>query len=255
MFTDDCFTGDVEKLRAVESALGRFAPDVGIGIEARAPDLLSTKTLAVLKNLNVEFVQVGVECGYDEGLRKIRKGITIEQVIASTHALHSIGLDDRVKYSFIVGFPWETADAVLRTVNFALSLGSRYRNKVQINWLLIVPGSDIFEQFRREGLVGYADYDALPPSIPGLFMRSHPSITEADTTMVHDYAVFAQQSYPWVGALGNLFRLWNRHAHIPFDRTAPLKGATFDSSNPARLDVEFLRDYLPPVFQPAALEA
>jgi radical SAM superfamily enzyme YgiQ (UPF0313 family) len=254
MFTDDCFTGSIDKLRVVESALRDFAPDVGIGIEARAPDVLNTETLSVLKNLNIEFIQIGVECGYDEGLRKIKKGITIEQVIASTHAMHSIGLDDRVKYSFIVGFPWETPDDVMRTINFALGLGSRYRNKIQINWLLITPGSEIFEQFQREKLVSYDDYNTIPPNVPGLFMRSHPSIAEADAMMIHDYAIFVQQSFPWVGALGNLFRLWNRHAHVPFDRTTPVKkDSAFDSSNPARLNVDFLREYLPPVFHSTEL--
>jgi radical SAM superfamily enzyme YgiQ (UPF0313 family) len=249
LFTDDCFTGNIDKLRAVESALRDFAPDVAVGIEARAPDVLSTEALGVLKNINIEFVQIGVECGYDEGLRRIRKGITVEQVIASAHALHSIGLDERVKYSFIIGFPWETPDDVMRTINFAMALGSRYRSKIQINWLLILPGSEIFEQFHREKRVSYDDYSTIPPNVPTLFMRSHPSIAEADTQNIYDYATFVQQSYPWVGALGNVFRLWNRHAHIPSDRTAPVKYSRFDPSNPASINVKFLREYLPPVFQ------
>lgn len=248
MFTDDCFTGNIDKLRAVESALRRHAPDVAIGIEARASDVLSVEALEILRNLKVEFIQIGVECGYNEGLKRIKKGITIEQVIASAHAMHAIGLDARVKYSFIIGFPWESPNELMRTINFAMSLGSRYKNKIQINWLLITPGSDIFNQFYQDKKVTYEDYCALPSNIPGLFLRSHPSISEHDAHMIHEYAMMAQQSYPWVGALGNVFRLWHRHAHIPFDRVNPVRNAQSDPANPAGIDVDFLRKYLPPVF-------
>ena len=229
MFSDDCFTTEPEGVRCVAAILASVAPDVGIGVEARAGDVLKDATLDALAGMNIEFIQIGVECGYPEGIRKVKKGITIEQVVASTQALHRIGLHGQAKYSYIIGFPWEAPREMMRTMAFAMSLGARYGNHVQVNWHIVFPGSELYWEFKRAGKVSEDDYDALPPEDSEMFFRTHPTVDASTATAIDDYGTMLEQSYPWVAALGNVFRSWRRHCHLPIDRTAP---AADDSGSP-----------------------
>jgi radical SAM superfamily enzyme YgiQ (UPF0313 family) len=221
MLSDDCFTADSSRVSRYARILEQEAPGVGVGIEARAADVLKPPVLKSLSRMNVEFIQVGVEAGYPEGLKRIRKGVTLDQVVASAHALHRIGLHAQVKYSYIVGFPWETEVEMKRTMAFALSLASRYGNHVQVNWHLLLPGSEIYREFRESGRVSEADYDVLPPDAPHLFSRSHPSVTRDIAIAIQDYAELLEQNSAWVPSLGNVFRSWTRHSHLPIDRITP----------------------------------
>ena len=222
MLSDDCFTADSARVERYARILEEEAPGVGVGVEARAGDTLKVPVLQSLSRLNVEFIQIGVEAGYPEGLKRIRKGITLDQVVASAHALHRIGLRAQAKYSYIVGFPWETEVEMKRTMAFALSLGSKYGNHVQVNWHLLVPGSTIYQEFLEARRVSLADYDVLPPNAAGLFYRTHPSVSRDVAIAIQDYAEFLEQNNAWVSTLGNVFRSWTRHSHLPIDRINPV---------------------------------
>ena len=243
MLTDDCFTADPHKAQVIEQALGDVDPSIGVGIEARAPDVLNPTTMRYLKNSRVDFIQVGVECGYAEGLKKIRKGITLEQVVASAHALHEAGLTSQVKYSYIVGFPWESTEQIMRTLSFAMALSSRYGNRAQVNWLMLVPGSAIYQRFLEQGRVSITDFDVLPMELKDFFGRTHPTLGSFEVEQVHFYAGLLEQAYPWVGALGNVFRSWHKHSHTPFSRSIP--GAA--GREPGGPEISYW-EQLPPVF-------
>lgn len=225
MFGDDCFTTDPERVRQIAELLEREAPGIDFAIEARASDLLKEKVIEGLRRMCIGFLQVGVECGYDDGLRRIRKGITIDQVVASAHALHGAGVETVAKYSYIVGFPWETREDMARTVSFALSLASRYANRCQVAWLMVAPGSSIYDDMEREGRVGVADYDV--PSIGhwNLFTRTHPTVDPATATAIREYAALVHQSCPWVGSVGGVFSPLSRYFRLPSDCVIPEAGS------------------------------
>ncbi len=220
LFSDDCFTTDSELVTSVARVLRSVDSAIGVGIEARACDLLKREIQDALGQLNVEFIQIGVECGYADGLQRIRKGVTLSDVIESAHALHRIGIHGAAKYSYIIGFPWENLQNIMRTLAFSMNVASLYGNRVQVNWLHIFPGSDIYYDFKREGRVAEADYDS-PPTETDYFYRVHPSVSGSDMRQVHDYAIMLQQTFPWVSTGGNVFRSWRCHSHIPSDRTTP----------------------------------
>lgn len=217
MFSDDCFTTDPDRVRRIADVLEREAPGVGVAMEGRAGDVLRPGVLAGLARMPIEFLQIGVECGYDEGLRRIGKGITVDQVVASAHALHRAGLERVVKYSYIVGFPWEGWSEMARTVAFAVSLASRYGNRCQIAWLMVAPGSAIYNAMAAQGLVGANDFDG--PSVEHweLFRRVHPALDETRAAALRDYAHLVRQGTPWVGALGGVFDPLTRYYRLPGD--------------------------------------
>jgi radical SAM superfamily enzyme YgiQ (UPF0313 family) len=226
MFADDCFTTDPERVLEIAAVLEKEAHGIPIAIEARASDVVKPEVLDGLKRMSIEFLQVGVECGYAEGLRRIRKGITIEEVVASVEALHSAGVENAAKYSYIVGFPWETREQMARTISFALSLASRFANRCQVAWLMVAPGSAIYDTMAREGRVGPGDFDV--PSIGhwDLFVRTHPTVDAATAESVREYAALVHQNYPWVGSLGGVFDPLTRYFSLPAESMPRARGCS-----------------------------
>jgi len=248
MFSDDCFTTDPERVKAIADVLEREAPGVAVAMEGRASDVLRPHVLEGLARMPIEFLQIGVECGYDEGLRRVGKGVTVEQVVASAHALHRAGLERVVKYSFIVGFPWESWSEMARTVAFALSLASRYGNRCQIAWLMVAPGSAIYDAMAAQGLVGPADFDA--PSVEHweLFRRVHPMLDRRRAEALREYAQLLGQGVPWVGALGGVFEPLGRYYRLPDDGgSRPAAGRC--EGGPARWGGNMFWEQLPPVLR------
>ncbi len=247
MFADDCFTSDIGHVRTTCEAIHDLAPDVGVAVEARAGDVLDREMLELLGGVNLEFIQIGVECGYPEGLRRVHKGISIDQAVASAHALHLAGLRTQAKYSYIVGFPWEGMKEMQRTLSFAMHLASRYGNHVQVAWHMVVPGSELYDELAAAGCVSPRDFDVFPHERPDLFERTHPSVTAIDTARLHDYASLLEQSFPWVVTLGNVFRQWSQHSHLPIDRTLPVT-VPVEHRDPVAVG-ETVWDNLPPVLR------
>jgi radical SAM superfamily enzyme YgiQ (UPF0313 family) len=250
MFSDDCFTTDPERVRRIAEILASEAPGVGVGMEGRATDVLRPQVLESLARMPVEFLQVGVECGYDEGLRRIGKGVTVDQVIASAHALHKVGFETVVKYSFIVGFPWESWTEMGRTVAFALSLASCYGNRCQIAWLMVAPGSAIYDTMRAAGLVAPVDFDGPNVERWELFQRVHPQLDRPRAEALREYAQVVRQTVPWVAALGGVFDPLDRTFRLPDgDRGYPAGGRCGRDAQVSGWSGYSFWEQLPPVLQ------
>ena len=62
-------------------------------IEARVTDILKNQILQNIPLQMVSSMQIGVECGYNEGLKKIRKGLTVEQLFSALEILKQYQFD------------------------------------------------------------------------------------------------------------------------------------------------------------------
>ena len=224
MFSDDCFTSDTARVGRMAQHLEAAAPEVAVAIEARVTDVLKPQTLEALARLNVGFIQLGVECGYADGLRRIGKGVTLDQVIQTADRLREVGITRAAKYSYIVGLPWESLEQMKRTLAFAMQLAARYGNMVQVSWYMLCPGNRIFDDLLREKLVSFHDFDAWNERDHSLFFRSHPTLTQRDYHELKGFASHLERTYPWVPVLGNVFKGWFDHSHLPVDITVPGPG-------------------------------
>lgn len=176
-FTDDCFTADRERARLIAEGIAATNLPVSLAIEARANDVFHPGLLEGLSAAKVGFIQIGVECGYDEGLRRIRKGITTVRVKEAAQELKQGGMINKVMFSFIVGLPWETEKECLQTVHFAAELVATYGGKANTAWWFPVP-SELWNKraefgiisdekiFDRGAWTGYsADFEATHPNL------------------------------------------------------------------------------------------
>ncbi len=108
---------------------------------------INDEILAIMAKAGCKSILYGVETGYEEGLKQIKKGITLDQVTKAVKLTQKYGI--RVKATFIIGFPWETRENVMQTIDFAAKLGADYPS---IQVLCPFPTTEIYEQIRDEDL-------------------------------------------------------------------------------------------------------
>jgi len=117
--------------------------DVAFSVYARASNI-SERLARQLRELSVYEVFIGAESGDDEILRRMKKGITVEQTRHAVRILSTEGI--KIILSFVFGLPGETSGSIQRTVNLAHEL-SQWPGVVETSSsiLLPIPGSTAFD--------------------------------------------------------------------------------------------------------------
>ena len=178
LFVDDCFTADGERAINIFKKLHRlYGYTEKVFIEARVTDILKKDILQNIPLQMISSMQIGVECGYNEGLKRIHKGLTVEQLFEALDILKTYHFDKHCFLSFIIGFPWENMEMINKTLDTIEEICINYKIVCNLNWLLLLP-SDLWWQKESFGIdVGedmfddilwYADND--------YFFRTHPQI-------------------------------------------------------------------------------
>jgi radical SAM superfamily enzyme YgiQ (UPF0313 family) len=155
---DDEFSVKTERAIAICNEFSRRGLSPKIVFDARATDLLKSDFVEAIAPFTQQFL-VGAECGYDEGLKEVGKGVTISQLEQAAAQLQRFGIAQRADYSFVIGFPWEDKARVMKTVDFALHLFSTYGVRVLLQWYCQIPGSRLWDEQRRQERVHEAQYD------------------------------------------------------------------------------------------------
>ena len=188
-FTDDCFTADSNRACKILDGIAPF--DVNVSIEARARDLKSLELLKRLQSNKVQRIAIGVECGYNEGLKRINKGLTVEDVIEVLSLLKEHDLIEKAWCSFIYGFPWETVDDCVKTIDFAAYIVKNFGVKVNINMLSLFP-SQIWNERKEYGIeVDESHFDTETLTSESGFFTTHPNFSYSDVNFllkrIYDY--------------------------------------------------------------------
>jgi radical SAM superfamily enzyme YgiQ (UPF0313 family) len=90
-------------------------------------------------------IEVGVESGNDETLKRIRKGITVEQIKESRRIFR----DNFIVFcaNFIIGFPWETKKDIEEMASFMDELDADFDH---VYVLAFYPGTDLYDMYKNE---------------------------------------------------------------------------------------------------------
>jgi radical SAM superfamily enzyme YgiQ (UPF0313 family) len=156
--TDDCFTLDKQRVLDILSYFKTDKVSPAFTLDARASDLCDEELCSAIAPYT-NAILVGAESGYAEGLKRIRKGITIDNIIRTAENVHKFGIAERTVFSFVLGLPWESYHDVMRTVEFAFGLYARYGTRLYLQWHNLIPGSRIWYNLFRENKISLADYD------------------------------------------------------------------------------------------------
>lgn len=122
-------------------------------------------------------VQIGVECGYDEGLKKVNIKLTIKQLYEGMEILKAQGIVDKCMLSFIIGFPWETKHEIDKTLSTMENISTKYGVFCNLNWLIYLPSKLWDERYESNIYVDENIFDdPLWLTNPEIFFKVHPNI-------------------------------------------------------------------------------
>ncbi|MHA1210388.1 MAG: B12-binding domain-containing radical SAM protein, partial [Candidatus Freyarchaeota archaeon] len=130
-----------------------------------------------MKRAGCDSIYYGVESGSQEILDRMKKGITLEQIVRAFRITKRVGME--IIGSFIIGFPGETVDTIKKTINFAKFLKPDY---AQFTICTPYPGTELYEIIEKSENMqlltrDWSEYDALKP-VYTIKDDSYPSPSE-----------------------------------------------------------------------------
>ena len=151
-FRDDTFT--VNKKRAMEICERIISEKLNIvwRCDTRA-DSLDDELVRMMKRAHCVQASIGIESGSDRILKLVKKGETAEEIGKGIALLRKYRIP--VSAFIMIGFPTETREEALATLNFAKGLKV---DTLVLSILTPYPGTEVYEWFKERGLVA-ADID------------------------------------------------------------------------------------------------
>lgn len=179
LFVDDCFTINSDRAKKILNWLyEKYKGKKKFFIEARISNIIESDIFQTINTDVLSGIQIGVECGYDEGLKKVNKKLTVEQLYRGLDIIKNQGLAPKCMVSFIIGFPWETETEINQTLCTMKDISERYGVFCNLNWLIYLP-SELWERKNDDKI--YVDErifnDPLWLIDRRIFFKVHPHIT------------------------------------------------------------------------------
>jgi radical SAM superfamily enzyme YgiQ (UPF0313 family) len=145
---DDLFTVNKKHCLAVCDEIIRRKLQINWTSFARV-DTVSPEILLHMRAAGCQGVSFGIESANPEILRRIKKGITLKQIIDAVKQCTQIGITPYA--SFILGLPGETPDTLKETLDFARTLKTMGLSS-GFHLLAPFPGTEIREKSEQFGL-------------------------------------------------------------------------------------------------------
>jgi anaerobic magnesium-protoporphyrin IX monomethyl ester cyclase len=146
---DDLFTVNKRRLRRIVSLLAErnILGKVGFSVCCRA-NLVSEQLVALLKQLNVVSVLLGLESGSARTLQYLKGNVTVEDNRKAVRLFKDAGI--QTNGLFIIGSPDETEEEIMETYEFIRQSPLDF---VDIFLMTPLPGTEIWEDALSRGLV------------------------------------------------------------------------------------------------------
>jgi anaerobic magnesium-protoporphyrin IX monomethyl ester cyclase len=110
--------------------------------------ILKEKDYEIMANAGFRFILFGLESANQKTLDRINKNLKVEQITEGVKLAKRAGLDPHV--TVMVGYPWETKEDVLRTIELAKYLFKYgYVDTLQATIIIPYPGTPLFEECKR----------------------------------------------------------------------------------------------------------
>jgi len=145
-FKDDEFTVNREKVEGICDFIIENNLDIIWECLGRVNDV-DDRILEKMYKAGCRAISFGVETGYEEGLKRVRKGITLDQVRSAVDLTKKHGI--MAITSFMLGFPWDGAEEMKKTIKFVRTLNS---DITEFNMLVPYLGTDMYELIKERKL-------------------------------------------------------------------------------------------------------
>lgn len=141
-FDDDTFTANLPRAREIARKL---AP-LGLTWSCNSRANLDYDTISFFKDSGLRLFLVGYESGNDETLKRIKKGVTTDEMRRFTKSCNKAGVV--IHGTFILGLPVETQETIEQTIRFAQELDVF---SIQVSLAAPYPGTELYQQAKMNG--------------------------------------------------------------------------------------------------------
>jgi radical SAM superfamily enzyme YgiQ (UPF0313 family) len=159
---DDLFTANKERVKVLCAEIKRRGVKFAWSAFARV-NTVDRELLEIMKDAGCDSISFGIESGNAEMLKRIRKGITLDQAREATKICKEAGIITHA--SFMVGLPGETLETLKDTTTFAEGLDIVFG----YHFLAPFPGTTVREELDKYDLQILTDdwsrYDANAPVV------------------------------------------------------------------------------------------
>ena len=131
-----------------------------VGTYANAKSILrkNREELAALRDAGLHIVYLGVETGSKEVLRRIRKGVTYEQMVEAGRRVKQAGIKLSVTALLGIGGVELSAEHALETARILTDVDPDYAGMLTV---MVVPGTPLYESCRSGAFVLPGTFDLL----------------------------------------------------------------------------------------------
>jgi tRNA A37 methylthiotransferase MiaB len=151
-FDDDTFGINKQYINDLCNALIMHCPGLKWSCEFNVK-LVDEKTISLMKTAGCYSIQIGIESGNNEILKKIRKNITIEEALSACKTIKKYGVE--LQAFFMIGFPQETEDTLNDTI---VAMKKIKADALIYSIFTPYPGTEAFEFCKEKGLID-VNYD------------------------------------------------------------------------------------------------
>jgi radical SAM superfamily enzyme YgiQ (UPF0313 family) len=118
MFQDELFTASDARIKEICSLILEKNINLHWSVRARGTPL-KAESLELMRKAGCFNIHMGIESGNSRILKKMNKRITVEQAKESIRRINEAGIFSSA--SFMLGYPTETKEEILETIDFAAS--------------------------------------------------------------------------------------------------------------------------------------
>jgi radical SAM superfamily enzyme YgiQ (UPF0313 family) len=186
-FHDSVFTLNRKRTVALCEAIIARDLVVPFACQTRA-DRVDPELLALMKRAGCHQIFFGIESGDAETLRLMKKNVPLQAVRDAVAAVKALGI--RCAGFFMIGFPWERRDQILRTADFATALDL---DAVSLFSATPLPGTELWEMSEGQPLPETIDFRAPEVNLTAMPHQEYAALFAEVKARVDAYNVAALQ--------------------------------------------------------------
>ena len=153
---------------------------------------LDLENYKLMKKAGFRLLLFGLESANQEVLNKINKNVAVKRISKECKWASQAGLEPHL--TIMVGYPWETKEDVMKTVDLAKHLFREgYANTLQATVVVPYPGTPLFKECKENGLLRTEDWDEY--DMRRAVIKSSVSPEELKEVVQRLYKVFFEPRY------------------------------------------------------------
>ncbi len=153
-------------------------------------------------------LSIGVESGSQRVLDLMKKAITVEKIVAEVELLHSVGME--ITGHFIIGYPGETYDDVIKSIELANKLPFTYAG---FSCFIPLPGSPVGDELIDGGFIKMEDFQTTSFYSPKVSYTSYMTSSQISRLKKRAYLSFYSQPRV-IWHMANSIKSWNHMSNI-----------------------------------------